>query len=221
MTEQQNPNEEPEFVDKRRIDPETGKLREPAAGADPSEPATGDDLPTISDEALHDLLDEAMSASTPADSPQPPAAAGPGAPEGDLAAERLEDLRRVQAEYANYRRRAERELGEAAEVASADIGRRLLPVLDDLGRAEAAGDLPAESAMGVIAAKLRGVIERLGIESYGAKGDVFDPQAYEAIAQLPNPEVTETVVADVIEPGYRLGERELRPAKVAVFVPAS
>lgn len=250
-------HEEPIIRDKRRIDPETGKVRKPgadaagAAGADAAaadtarpdpevEPDAAANTPedaaaeTISEEELQSLLTEAMNASTASDFPQTAAGAateGPGAAtdgetgileteDARLARERLDDLRRVQAEYTNYRRRTEREKSELSDFATANVITQFLPVLDDLGRAEAAGDLPEGSALHVIIAKLYATIEKLGVESYGEKGEPFDPNIHEAIAQLPNAEVTEHIVADVVQLGYRIGEREIRPAKVAVFVPA-
>ena len=143
------------------------------------------------------------------------------APAEDAANPYLDDLRRVQAEYANYRRRTEREKEELAAHSTAKAVKQLLPVLDDLGRARTAGDLEEGTAMRVIADKLVAAIERLGVEQYGAKGEPFDPKHHEAIAQIPNPEVEVETIADVVEAGYRIGEIELRPAKVAVFVPAA
>ena len=74
--------------------------------------------------------------------------------------------------------------------------------------------------MAAIAQKLRSAGEKLGLQSFGEKGEKFDPEKHDALVQTPNPEVTEAVIADVVELGYQLGERMLRPAKVAVFVPA-
>lgn len=196
-----------------------GVTEEPsAASADASDaeaPAAdnADDLPTISEDDLRDLLNEAMT---------PPATDGDEPTEAaETESEHLEDLRRVTAEYANYRRRTEREKAELRSHATASLVKQLLPVVDDLGRAKQAGDLEEGSAMRVIADKLLGIIERMGVEAYGATGETFDPTIHEAIAQLPNPEVEVETIADVVELGYRIGEIELRPAKVAVLVPAS
>jgi molecular chaperone GrpE len=93
-------------------------------------------------------------------------------------------------------------------------------VLDDFDRAEAHGDLEEGSAFSAIAQKIRGALERFGLESFGAVGDPFDPQLHEAIAQVPVPGTEQHTVLDVIERGYRLGDVELRPAKVAVAVGA-
>ncbi|UQN14695.1 nucleotide exchange factor GrpE [Gulosibacter sp. ACHW.36C] len=227
----QNEREEPIVNDKRRIDPETGKVRgEGSAAADaevesdasgtdsaPAGDEAAEDLPTISEDDLNSLLEEAMQASTASDSQ------GDAEPEPANEEEHsyLTDLKRVQAEYANFRRRTEREKEELAALSTAKAAKQLLPVLDDLDRADAAGDLPEGSSFQVIASKLRAAIERLGVVRYGEKGEPFDPQQHEAIAQLPNPEVTEATIADVVEVGYRIGDREIRAAKVAVFVPAS
>ena len=132
----------------------------------------------------------------------------------------LLDLKRVQAEYANYRRRTEEQREVEIERAKGSVAKGLLPVLDDLDRAAKHGDLAEGSPFAAIAEKLRGVAERMGLVSYGAIGEVFDPQQHEAIFQQPTPGATETTVLDVVEVGYRLGSVELRPAKVVVAVPA-
>lgn len=132
----------------------------------------------------------------------------------------LEDLRRITAEYANYRKRTEAnaELDRQRTVGS--VVTSLLGVMDDLDRAEQHGDLEEGTAFFTIAQKIRTSMERFGLESFGEKGDVFDPQVHEAIAQLPVPGTEQPTVLDVIERGYRLGLVELRPAKVAVAVSA-
>ena len=142
-----------------------------------------------------------------------------GQPAVDPAAEILNDLKRVQAEFANYRKRVERDREANREANIAEVVKSLLPVFDDLSLAEAHGDL-AEGPMVVIVAKLRASLEKFGLTVVGEKGDVFDPHQHEALVQLPTPGVTVNTVADVIAPGYKLGERLLRPAKVAVAVPA-
>jgi molecular chaperone GrpE len=131
----------------------------------------------------------------------------------------LADLKRVQAEFANYRKRIERDREANREVNIAEVVKSLLPVLDDLSLAEAHGDL-SEGPMAVIVQKLRVSLDKFGLIVIGEKGDVFDPHLHEALVQLPTPGVTVNTIADVIAPGYKLGERLLRPAKVAVAVPA-
>jgi molecular chaperone GrpE len=223
----QNPNgqdsnepehEEPIIRDKRRIDPETGKVRQPADAEAGSEETSSD--PDLAHEELVDvgpaegdrfesLLSEddldVLSGQSTAD---------------DLAAERLADLQRVTAEYANYRKRTESNREVERERVVGDTVKGLIPVLDDLDRAEKHGDLEEGSAFATIAAKLRTTIERLGLTPYGKAGDVFDPQIHEAIFQQPSSDVTVDTVADVVETGYRLGSTTVRVAKVVVAVPA-
>lgn len=131
----------------------------------------------------------------------------------------LEDLRRITAEYANYRKRTEANAEVEKQRAKAAAVSSLLSVLDDLDRAEAHGDLEEGSAFAAIAQKLRNSFEKMGLIVFGEKGEAFDPQVHEAIAQLPVPGTEQPTVMDVVERGYRLGEVELRPAKVAVAVP--
>lgn len=138
----------------------------------------------------------------------------------DLESQLLNDLKRLQAEYANYRRRTEEQREIEIERAKGAVAKGLLPVLDDLDRAEKHGDLEEATPFAAIAEKLRGLAERMGIVTYGAAGEVFDPQQHEAIFQAPTPGTTEPTILEVVEVGYRLGSVELRPAKVVVAVPA-
>ena len=132
--------------------------------------------------------------------------------------EHLADLKRISAEYANYRKRTEanRDLDKALAVG--EVAKILLPVLDDLDRAEKHGDL-VEGPFQSIAAKLRAGVERLGLTAYGEAGEAFDPAIHEAIFQQPSSAVTEPTVADVVERGYRLGDRVQRVARVVVATP--
>ncbi|MEV7619443.1 nucleotide exchange factor GrpE [Microbacterium sp. NPDC089321] len=132
----------------------------------------------------------------------------------------LTDLKRLTAEYANYRRRTEEQRHVEIARAKGEVAKGLLPVLDDLARAQQHGDLAEGSAFAVIADKLRAAVERLGVVAYGAQGDEFDPQQHEAIFQQPTPGATTSTILEVVEVGYRLGDVELRPAKVVVAVPA-
>lgn len=132
----------------------------------------------------------------------------------------LDDLLRLTAEYANYRKRTEDNREVEAHRAKAKVLEPLLGVLDDLDRAEAHGDLVEGSAFLTIAQKIRMTLEKQGLEAFGEKGEPFDPQLHEAIAQVPVPGTEAETVLDVIERGYRIGKVELRPAKVAVAVSA-
>ncbi len=129
----------------------------------------------------------------------------------------LLDLKRLQAEYANYRRRTEEQREVEISRAQGTVAKNLLPVLDDLDRADKHGDLAEGTALAAIAEKLRGIVARLGVETYGVAGEAFDPQQHEAIFYAPNPGgVEDGTILDVVEVGYRLGAIELRPAKVVV-----
>ena len=138
----------------------------------------------------------------------------------DLESALLNDLKRLQAEYANYRRRTEDQREREIERAKGEAVKGLLPVLDDLDRATKHGDLVEGTPFAVIGDKVRAVAEKLGVVSYGTAGEPFDPQQHEAIFQAPTPGVTEATILEVVEVGYRLGSVELRPAKVVVAVPA-
>ena len=125
---------------------------------------------------------------------------------------------RAEAELVNFRTRVERDRAANREAVIAEVIRSLLPALDDLDRAATHGDLEG-SPLEVVGQKLRQVFERYGLKVVGVVGEPFDPAFHEAIMQLPNAEATEQTVADVIEVGYALGDRLVRPAKVAVSVP--
>ncbi|MET0860303.1 MAG: nucleotide exchange factor GrpE, partial [Microbacterium sp.] len=153
-------------------------------------------------------------------SPQNADAAAEDAVLADLESTLLLDLKRLQAEYANYRRRTEDQREREIERAKGEAAKGLVPVLDDLDRAEKHGDLEDGTPFSAIAVKVRAVAEKLGVTSYGSAGEVFDPQQHEAIFQAPTPGVTEPTILEVVEVGYRLGSVELRPAKVVVAVPA-
>ena len=143
----------------------------------------------------------------------------PGPVQPDAESEHLADLRRVTAEYANYRRRVERDRVVERERAVGDAARVVLPVLDDLDRAEAHGDLAEGGPLTTIAHKLRAQVTKLGLAPFGEAGEAFDPQQHEAIFQRPNPDVARATVADVVERGYRIGDTQLRVAKVVVDTP--
>ena len=140
---------------------------------------------------------------------------GPQSKEAEL----LADLQRLQAEFVNYKNRVERDRDVARNSAVAEVLRSLLPVLDDLGRAEAHGDLEG-SPFAAVATKLRNAGDKFGLKQFGEKGDKFDPELHNALVQTPSASVTDTRIADVVEFGFMVGDRLLRPAMVAVFIPA-
>jgi molecular chaperone GrpE len=133
--------------------------------------------------------------------------------------ELLNDLQRLQAEFVNYKARVERDRDVARNSAIAEVLRALFPAFDDLARAEAHGDLEG-SPFEAVANKLRAAGDKFGLKPFGAKGDIFNPELHEALMQTPSADVTEMTVADVIEPGYQIGERVVRAAKVVVHIPA-
>jgi molecular chaperone GrpE len=157
-----------------------------------------DENPDQLDQELADLVEET----------------GPISKEAEL----LNDLQRLQAEFVNYKARVERDRDQARNLAIAEAFRSLLPALDDLTRAEAHGDLEGSPFASVIT-KIRNAGEKFGLKAFGAKGEKFDPELHNALVQTPSAEVTETIIADVVEPGYMLGDRLLRPAMVSVNIP--
>ncbi|WP_430779699.1 nucleotide exchange factor GrpE [Actinoplanes sp. G11-F43] len=131
--------------------------------------------------------------------------------------ERTHDLQRVTAEYANYRKRVDRDRGAAAEQTTGKVLTDLLPVLDDIDRAREHGDLVGPFAS--VAEQLTAVTGKLGLVAFGEKGDPFDPNRHEAVAHLTSADVTEATCVEVMRRGYTLGERLLRAALVAVADP--
>ena len=177
-----------------------------------SEPVTEDDLAASVDEALADVeaeLDEAEAAED-AESPEPTV-------EAQLA-ERTEDLQRLSAEYANYRRRTERDRENIVLSAKASVLTSLLPVLDDLDLAKQHGDLE-EGPMKALADKLRDTLTGQKLEAVGAEGEAFDPEIHEAVQDLSSGE--DKVIGTVLRKGYRTGERLLRTAMVIIADPAA
>jgi molecular chaperone GrpE len=132
--------------------------------------------------------------------------------------ERTRDLQRVTAEYANYRKRVDRDRSTAAELTTGAVLTALVPVLDDIDRAREHGDLVGPFA--TVAEALGASVGKLGLVAFGEKGDPFDPTRHEAVAHLTAADVTEPTCVEVMRRGYSLGERLLRPALVAVADPA-
>ncbi|MEU2250053.1 nucleotide exchange factor GrpE [Streptomyces sp. NPDC019224] len=131
--------------------------------------------------------------------------------------ERTGDLQRLQAEYQNYRRRVERDRVTVKEIAVANLLSELLPVLDDVGRAREHGELVG--GFKSVAESLETVVAKLGLQQFGKEGEPFDPTVHEALMHSYAPDVTETTCVAILQPGYRIGERTIRPARVAVAEP--
>ena len=127
-------------------------------------------------------------------------------------AERTADLQRVTAEYANYRKRTERDRVSVRESAKAEVAGSLLPVRDDLDLAEQHGDLTGP--LKAVADKLDSVLNSLKVETFGAEGDEFDPSQHEAVQDTSTGD--DKVVGTVLRKGYRSGERVLRTAMVII-----
>ncbi|BAG20262.1 nucleotide exchange factor GrpE [Streptomyces griseus] len=131
--------------------------------------------------------------------------------------ERTADLQRLQAEYQNYRRRVERDRVTVKEIAVANLLSELLPVLDDVGRARDHGELVG--GFKSVAESLETTVAKLGLQQFGKEGEPFDPTIHEALMHSYAPDVTETTCVAILQPGYRIGERTIRPARVAVAEP--
>jgi molecular chaperone GrpE len=131
--------------------------------------------------------------------------------------ERTADLQRLQAEYQNYRRRVERDRITVKEIAAANLVTELLPVLDDIGRAREHGELVG--GFKSVAESLETVAAKMGLQQFGKEGEPFDPTIHEALMHSYAPDVTETTCVAILQPGYRIGERTIRPARVAVAEP--
>ncbi|MFH9264578.1 MULTISPECIES: nucleotide exchange factor GrpE [unclassified Streptomyces] len=131
--------------------------------------------------------------------------------------ERTADLQRLQAEYQNYRRRVERDRVTVKEIAVANLLSELLPVLDDVGRAREHGELVG--GFKSVAESLETTVAKLGLQQFGKEGEPFDPTIHEALMHSYAPDVTETTCVAILQPGYRIGERTIRPARVAVAEP--
>ncbi|MGR2752248.1 nucleotide exchange factor GrpE [Agromyces arachidis] len=227
MAEENQNHDEPIIRDKRRIDPETGQVREPGA-----EGAGGESAPEAASAEAGGAAEGAQADAAASGAPEPGADGdeetltvddilnAAQAEVDDPTAEHLADLKRVTAEYANYRKRTEANREVERERAIGAAVAVLLPVLDDLDRAEKHGDLEGDTPFATIAGKLRASVEKLGLTPFGEAGEAFDPQRHEAIFQQHSDEVEVDTVADVVETGYLLGGTLLRAAKVVVKTPA-
>jgi molecular chaperone GrpE len=190
VTERRDDAEEregPVIRDKRRVDPKTGEVRESAE---------------------------------PAPEPSPSASTADSDETAGLRkqlAERTADLQRLQAEYANYRKRVDRDRVTVREQALANVLTELLPVLDDIGRAREHDEL--NGGFKQVAEGLEGTVSKLGLQSFGTPGEPFDPNVHEALIHSYSADVTEPTAVQILQPGYGIGERILRPARVAVAEP--
>jgi molecular chaperone GrpE len=127
------------------------------------------------------------------------------------------DLQRLQAEYANYKKRVERDRSLAHELAISSVLIELLPVLDDIERAQLHGELTG--GFKAVADQIATTTERIGLTKYGQEGDLFDPQIHEALLHDTSADVTTSTATKILQPGYKFKERILRPARVGVTDP--
>ena len=138
--------------------------------------------------------------------------------EADPVATLTSDLQRLQAEYANYKKRVERDRAVAHESAVGAVLTELLALLDDVDRAEQHGEL--SGGFKAVADQLNSITSRIGLEKYGTEGEVFDPQIHEALMHDESVDVAIATASKILQPGYKYKERILRPARVAVTDPA-
>jgi molecular chaperone GrpE len=202
--EEAEPSNGPIVRDKRRLDPETGTVRAAyAAHGSGTVPQPAGEPEAVS-ELEESVVTEALAAAEA------------------LADSRGADLQRLEAEYYNYRRRVERDRALARDLAVAGVLEAMLPVLDDVHLARQHGDLE-NGPFAAIAEKLETVLSRFGLQRYGEPGEPFDPTVHEALvhtqAELAEG-TTETTVVQIFQPGYRVGDRVVRAARVAVADPS-
>jgi len=225
----------PVIRDRRRIDPATGQVRDAARQGGPGQagpPQRGPGQPRPGRHAVSKPGGGSGAApgagpSAPGRQETPGAGGGAPAPDAGLAAEveqmtiqlaeRTADLQRLQAEYANYRKRVERDRLAVREQALANVLNELVPVLDDIGRAREHGELTG--GFKSVADSLEAITGKLGLTSFGEAGDPFDPMLHEALMHAYSAEVTEPTAVQILQPGYKVGERIIRPARVAVAEP--
>jgi len=236
-------DEGPKINDKRKVDRETGEPLSAGRVGDGFRKKTPESKGSDADSKAS--TDDSEDATTPdADSDEPAVDEAPGLEdieliqtegadieftdedlelladaERDLVGEYRDRAARAEAELKNFRTRVERDRQANREVVIAEVIRSLLPAIDDLDRAEAHGDLTEGSPLTIVAQKLRAGFEKYGLTKVGEKGERFDPKLHEALVRLPSADVEFDTVADVIEPGYLLGERLIRAARVAVSSP--
>ena len=232
-SDEENQGQGPVIRDRRRIDPKTGQVRDipgqakpgkhsasEQSGQHPAPPQSGPQGARVPGGGMPGGGAAGGGAGAPA-APGSPGAAG-RADEADAAltialAERTADLQRLQAEYANYRKRVERDRVAVREQALANVLSELLPVLDDIGRAREHGELTG--GFKSVAESLEASAAKLGLTTYGEAGDPFDPTLHEALMHSYSADVTEPTCVQILQPGYKVGDRIIRPARVAVAEP--
>jgi molecular chaperone GrpE len=245
-----NPPEEqgngPVVHDHRRIDPVTGQVREPdrhRGRHTVSEPGGFARADAAGSQGASPQGDQqhGQGAEPEGSAPGPgPAAASSGSGTGQAAeadrsggtgegnememmkeqlAERTADLQRLQAEYANYRKRVDRDRTAMRELALANVLTEMLPALDAIGQARQHDEL--SGGFKSVAETIESAVSKLGLVTYGETGEPFDPKVHEAVATSYSPDVTDVTLTEIFQPGYKVGDRILRPARVVVAEPAT
>jgi len=199
-----NSAEEPEprlhVRDNRRIDPETYEVREPQGTAAPAAPGPATDARTRTAEVDQAAADQVRIAELTAS-----------------LAERTADLQRLQAEYVNYKRRVDRDRDLARKVAIEGVLKDFLSVLDDVRSAREHEELTG--GFKAVAEEVERVTAKYGLETFGEPGDPFDPHIHEALLHAHADDIDGPTCVEILQPGYRIGDRILRPARVAVAEP--
>jgi molecular chaperone GrpE len=209
----------PTVRDKRRLDPETYEVREPQATAAPAPGAATEGVPTDSAPSTP----EPETAPDPTSGPDPQTTSEP-AEVTDLKAslaDRTADLQRLQAEYVNYKRRVDRDRDVARSGGVEAVLRELLSVLDNVKSARQHEEL--SPGFKAVADELERVTTKHGLTAFGEQGDAFDPHVHEALMHVPAPDgtvLTGPTCVQILQPGYKIGERVVRPARVAVADPS-
>lgn len=208
--DEDQPQTGPVIRDKRRIDPETGEARQPEGQTGPAEAAQPVDTEGADPAGAGQPQDEDVH------------------PDTALAAERLEEMRRMQAEFVNFRNRTQREREGDRTRATGAVVEAMLPLMDDIHSAREHGDLEEGTPFAAMADKLEQTLGRFGVERTGFVGEVFDPNVHEALMHLPadSPGVelpegaTEMTIVQVMQPGFKIGDQVVRAARVAVADPS-
>jgi molecular chaperone GrpE len=225
MTAPEDMGTGPVIRDHRRIDPVTGQPRRGkhaaagSAGTGGAGRPGGPDRPGTSGSARHGKTSETSEAGPVDVSESGEIVTAEAESLRTELAERTADLQRLQAEYANYRKRVDRDRAVVREQAVASALNDLLPVLDAIGQAREHGEL--SGGFKSVADSLQAALGKLGLASYGQRGDVFDPKIHEALTHSYSQDVAEVTCVEILQPGYKVGERILRPARVAVAEPAT
>jgi molecular chaperone GrpE len=188
------------FTDKRKVDPTTGAPREGGTGSDGPSGEPTDPLDALDFEPSVEAVEDSELLAAKAE-----------------AAEHLDALQRERASFTNYRNRALRDQEAARTRGTQDVLAALLPVLDDIERAKAHAEL--SGPMAAIAEKLDASLAKFGVERFGTVGEEFDPTVHEALMHSTEADATSTTINLVVEPGYRIGDKLVRAARVGVVGP--